>query len=212
MINKKGIQDSALQLVTRQLPTGSYSINNVSPEREALKGMTEKAILNVLKQFDWTFAQKRDVLKADKIYTTDEDKLKDNPNRYIKDYFGWKSKYKLPNNYIGCLVIYNSQWENLESYTNSDNPMWWVEGKYVLTKTYARDDKINISYTYYDTNELTLPTPVELCIIYHLAHLIAPALIGSFETSERYYNFYLRTLLEAKTLDARERVPIVANR
>lgn len=212
MVNKKHIQNAALQLVTRQLPTAQLSFPEDSPEREALSEMTNIAIMNVLRQFDWTFAQKRTTLIAEKIYTQNTEELNGADRaRYTNQYFGWANKYPLPNDYLGCLIIYTPTWEDLDNYTYEEQQTWWVEGKYIFTKKRMKDNKVNVSYTYYDTNTLRLPVNVELSMIYYLAHLIAPALIGSFETSERYYNLYVRTLLEAKTLDARERVPIVAS-
>ena len=212
MINKKHIQNAALQLVTRQLPTARLSITDATPEREALLEMTNSAIQHVLRQFDWTFAQIRKKLTAEKIYTTNDEELRGPlAERYTNQYWGWANQYKLPPNYMGCLKIYAPTWEDLDNYTYEAQQTWWVEGQNIYTKKRMKNNEINISYTYYDSNKLNLPVNVELSMIYYLAHLIAPALIGSFETAERYYNLYTRTLLEAKTLDARERVPIVAD-
>lgn len=201
------IGKQALQLVSRETPTASLSTSSFnSPEREVLQRSTASAVIKVLGQYDWTFATKQAILSQKMIYTKDEKKVAANPEKYTNQYFGWHNKFSLPADYVSHLKIFSPDWSETINYTCGQRE-WRIINKDICTLSDYEKTGLNIEYTYYSTESINLPADVEMSIVYYLAHLIAPSLIGSFEASERFYMLYKRQLLEAKENDVRGRVP-----
>lgn len=207
------IEKRALELVARELPTANnISREAVSPEKEALRKNTLRAIVAVLEQYDWTFAQKRKKLMPSRIYTKDQNKLNNNPRLYTDEYLGWANKYKLPEDYLGYLKVYNNLWTQTFNNVGTQRA-WWIEGKSLYTLLDFSEKGISIQYTHIftegDEEQYSLPELVELSVVYLLAHLIAPSLTGSFASSEQYRLLYERTILRAKEIDMRNRAPLI---
>lgn len=209
MIDKDHISARALMLVTRE-PTISREVfsKNQSPTMRAVNEFLSVAIRTVLEAYDWSFASKRQSIFPSTIYTADEDKVNEDPNLYSDQYLGWLYQYKLPGDFLGHLSIYNKQWtgilENREDgiYT----PLWWLQGKTLCSN--IPHETLNIEYVCYDSEEIIIPAEVELCMIYYLAHLIAPILIGSNAASEQWLRLYNMALMSARSSDTHKHARI----
>lgn len=210
MIDTISIGKQALQLVTREglVTTEGEVINPASPQRQAINTFMTQAILTVLEQYDWTFATTRKKLIASKIYTKDADKLRDDADLYTDEYLGWQMMFRLPETFLGHLEIYEQSWqETIDTNAYDKSPLWWINGNelYIATTSIQRERALNIQYVHCDIKKIKLPASVELCMVYYLAHLISPVLLGRYSTTEMFLNMYRMRLIDAKSEDSMRR-------
>lgn len=210
MIDTQRIVSQALMLVTREPLMSLEDIRMVeSPSARASLLFISIAIRTVLEAYDWTFALKRKKIQPSKIYTKDLDKYNGDQDLYTMVDLGWKAQYDLGQDFLGHLKIYNDDWSRIIQNRRQGliSPVWWLEGKRLCLNLdiYSNDYGLNIEYVYYNDKELCLPAQVEMCMVYYLAHLIAPKLIGSNEASKQWYHLYTLELTSAKVSDYNKR-------
>lgn len=196
-------------LVTREPLTSLEERQNYqSPSARAVSEFISVAVRTVLEAYDWTFASKRTKIVPSKEYTTDEETFNGNIEYYTMGWLGWRYLYVLPANFIGQLRIYTNDWTRLidNDWCNKAQ-LWWLEGKKLCSN--IANSELNVEYCFYDKNELNIPATVELCMIYYLAHLIAPVLTGSNAASEQWLRLYTITLTNAKDADTNKRAKIL---
>lgn len=210
MINTKTISNQALQLVTREVlnTVEGEGVTLSSPSRTAVDLFVTQAILTVLEQYNWTFATKREKLQAQRIYTTDKDKIAGDRYLYTNEYLGWQMMFELPKTFVGHLEIYDRQWfDTIGMDFESKAPLWWTMGNkiYIADASIQQDNLLNVEYVHCKYADITLPASVELCIVYYLAHLIAPVLFGRDSTAKMYYDMFKLKLIDAKAEDSMRR-------
>lgn len=208
MIDTNNIVSQALMLVTREPLMSLEDIRRAeSPSAKTALIFVSSAIRTVLEAYDWTFALKRKNITPSKIYTNDREEYERDTELYTMQDLGWHTQYNLGNDFLGHLKVYNKDWSmTIDNRGKGERaPIWWIEGKKLCSNLGSTDKKLNIEYVYYNPDEICIPAKVEMCMVYYLAHLMAPVLIGSNAASEQWYRLYNLELTTAKASDYTKR-------
>ena len=146
---------------------------------------------------------------------------------------GANAFYKLPHpvTNIGYLHIYHSDWSTILDFNSNRTKYWWIIygsnddniGRYtqhsdligtilIPVDYIGKLKSINLEYTYIpqsvgDITKLYVPSLVELCIAYYIAHIASVSITGSQTSSTRHYQLYNNTLVQAKAEDNRKGMP-----
>ena len=209
----------------RKIAFGLLGQLNVAQEGEINKAFNvfvKHATKVIFTDHNWTFLRRRTQISPFRInpdcidyldasYTgPQKQELILNWEEVFRTQGGANAFYKLPHpvTNIGYLHIYHSDWSTILDFNSNRTKYWWI----IYGSNDGKLKSINLEYTYIpqsvgDITKLYVPSLVELCIAYYIAHIASVSITGSQTSSTRHYQLYNNTLVQAKAEDNRKGMP-----
>lgn len=204
----------ALTEINQRLITSLDSEPDDSPQQTYCKLVYPIARKSLLEAYDWSFALTRIKLKPVKIYSTNEDLIRADPNLYTKEYFGWNSCFQLPADCLKISGVYDGDWHRQINVCGITMP-WVRQGNFIYSQdSYSgkTSDEIlnvvlptlNLQYVQ-DLEDVNMFSP---SFIEALSLSIAKKLTKQFNNSAAFLQFldvkFENALKEAKIRDFRQ--------
>lgn len=171
------------------------SLNEESAQAEACQKIYDQARINLLSQYNWTFAINREILQ----------KVTDNSGKEIsdKDYdqtlFEYTKKFMLPKTFLRLISVYNGLNQKLFAVTGI-KPPFVLEGGYLLTDQAVC--KIKFIEDIGDVSKFS-PQFIE-CFILDIAVRLTKFFNDSTSYLQQLYSDYQLQIEKAKILDCQQ--------